>query len=139
MDLSERIAQTAGQQRALAGAVEDIVRRGVDHFTTPPTDAELSTWVATLKASAPFFFAPAQAPLQGPEEHARQEVLAHLSPSERLTRARAGQPPVRRKRPEPVPLSEAQVKELSSLPAMQRLSRYRALQAEQGRADGAGA
>jgi hypothetical protein len=126
--LAERLAEAAAVQGILAAAVPDAVSRGTHYFTDEPTDAQIQAWAAGLRDVAPHFFAPQSPPQQTPAEQERQALLDRLSPSEKLARARAGQPPVQRQRPQPVTLTSEQVAELASLPAMQRLSAYRALQ-----------
>jgi len=85
--------------------------------------ADMTKWVQALRSEAPhLFLTPTITDHQAQE---RERILAHLSPEERL--ARADRTPVER-RPQRVELTPEQLRELSSLPAMQRLAAYRTLQ-----------
>jgi hypothetical protein len=133
MELAERLTAAAAQQGALAGAVEDILRRGEQRFSLPPSDDEVRDWMATLKVTAPFFFAQTPPPPPSLAERERQAVLDRLSPEEKLARYRREHPTAPRQRPQRVELTPEQQRELASLPPARRLAAYRALQQGQGK------
>jgi hypothetical protein len=132
MELSERLSQAAAQQGILASALEDAVNRGTQYFTGEPTDHEIQQWAEGLRQSASHFFPPPSAPQPTAAESERQHVLDHLSPAEKLARYRREHPSAPRRKPERVELTPEQQRELASLPAMQRLNAYRALQQDKG-------
>ena len=137
MDLTERITQAAAAQGMLASALPDAVARGTHAFTTEPTDDQLQQWAQSLRDVAPHFFPQPFGPdTEGTPPGVPPTVWKSMSASAKVNWARehGASPPVVERRPKPVTLTPEQVRELASLPSMQRLTRYRELQdATQGR------
>ena len=127
MDLKARLTALVPTLGLLPAAELDFINRGMTHFGTgEPTDTELSTWSAGLRQTCPHFFA--RAP----------EIPDWLSPSERLTRARAAEGGTARTRvPSQAaasPPPAAMVDQWAKLPPSQRLTAFRAWQREQAQA-----
>jgi hypothetical protein len=120
---------------ALPAAVEDVVRRAVNHFgdTTPDHDT-LTAWGTQLRTTCTHLFvaAPQDDLAAVAARHGMSAALwQSLSPTERYTRERNLQPPVAKQRPQPVTLRPEQLAALAQMTPSARLSAYRQLQAEQ--------
>jgi len=126
MDLKTRLTAMVAALDVLPAARVDAINRGIAHFTGEPTQADLDAWSASLRETCPHFFA--RAP----------EIPAWLSPSERLTRARAaGGGTARTRVPSQAaasPPPAAMVDQWAKLPPSQRLTAFRAWQREQAQA-----
>jgi hypothetical protein len=126
---------TAGM---LPSAIEDGVRRLQGHFATQadPTPDLISQQLALLREQAPHLFPrPSQTDAAGVPAGMVPEVWRGLSPSSKLSWAREhgyALKPVER-RAQPMTLTSEQAAALAQLPAQQRLTAYREMQAQQQR------
>lgn len=81
-------------------AMPDALARAASVFTTEPSNETLTAWAQRLRTEAPHLFTPDTTDRQAsPADQVRQAILARLSPSEKLTRARAEAPPPAKRRP----------------------------------------
>ena len=98
------LVEAASQAGVLGPAMIDALARGASYFAAKePTAEHLQAWVTELKTAAPHLFAPA-ATLTTPEAVAAHfgvpvESWQRMSPADRMTYARQGQPPVVRQKP----------------------------------------
>ena len=125
-------AALAREMHCLDTAVEDVTRRLEARFQgEEPTPQAVKAWLGTtLREAAPHLWPEAQTPW-GRLGLARATFDA-LPVEERLSRSRAIREGAVRQRPQRLELTSAQVAELAAMPAEQRLSAYRQLQAQQG-------
>jgi hypothetical protein len=116
-------------------AIQDFIARGEARFQgQQPTTVDVQAWAQELRISgtAPHLFTdrPGQAPRPGqPERQETRQDLSWLSPSERLTKARAERPPTPRKH-QARPLTPAESAEVQKIASPTgRLTKIRELRA----------
>jgi hypothetical protein len=98
---TEHLAAFAAGLGALPAAVEDVVRRAVNHFgDTTPDPETLTAWGQQLRAQCTHLFVqPAQAAFDPQQRFGvPPEVWAKMTPEEHFTRARAERPPAQRQK-----------------------------------------
>jgi hypothetical protein len=135
VELSERLSQAVSAVGILAAALPDAISRGERQFSLPPSDAELTTWAQSLRATCPHFFPPPQTVQpSGVPAGVPEAVWRSMSPSSKLTWAREhGQAPSPvERRPRTLDVSAEQAQAFAAMSPAQRLTAFRKMQQEQG-------
>jgi hypothetical protein len=114
------IEEVVRQRGVVPAAVADVVTRVREHFgDTQPTPQAVNDYIATIPTWEKLGLS--------------EEQFYAYPPEWRLAQGWTYQPPAQRQRPQPVPLTLEQAKTLADLSPIARLTRYRELQAQQGR------
>jgi hypothetical protein len=88
------LLQVAVERGLHSAAVDDVMRRAHEFLQTAPEDLDqttLNTWKASLDNAPHLFAAKTAPPAQTTETKPPPDIPAWLSPTEKLTRARAHQ------------------------------------------------
>ena len=130
MDI-ERLRPVLTAHGVLPMALPDAEARAERHFGQGDADTTaVDSWLAGLKETAPHLVHQEVSPAR--RLGIPPDLWQHLSPAERLARFRASQPPPPMYRPpQPLELSEGQLRELAGMAPIARLTHHRALQEQQ--------
>jgi hypothetical protein len=140
-ELSDRLREAVSTQGILAAALPDAVSRGERQFSLPPTDAELTQWASSLRATCPHFFPPPPSPVapdaEGTPPGVPPSVWKSMAPSSKLAWARAhgyGSKPVER-RPQSLDVSPEQAVAFAKMSPAERLTAFRRMRQDQGKGE----
>jgi hypothetical protein len=129
VDTTALIIEAASHAGALGSAMPDVLARSAAHFSaTALTPETVQQFLATLKQTAGHLFV---VPVDPRRATVAEDIPSWLSPSERMSRARAAnpQPPVQRK-PMPYIPSPEQLATLAGKSPAERMTLFRGWQAQ---------